>query len=110
MLLLTNSFNKQMTKTLAAEPQNRDGVTIPSTREFPVSRIQLATVNFVGVKNSNHYIGNSVFDIGSIINDNRLFNVINDIWSSRSKMNTPKSMLITKRVVRSNLHEKIILA
>ena len=45
--------------------------------------------------NSTHYTGCSVLDIGSIINDNRLFNVINDIWSSRPKMNTTESLLIT---------------
>ena len=46
--------------------------------------------------NNNHYIGNKILDIGSIMNDNRLFNVLNDIWNSRPKMNTAiEFMLIT---------------
>ena len=46
--------------------------------------------------NNNHYIGNSALDIGSLINNNRLFNVLNDIWNSRPKMNTAiEFMLIT---------------
>ena len=44
--------------------------------------------------NNNHYIGNNILDIGSIINGNRLFNALNDIWNSRPKMSA-ESMLIT---------------
>ena len=60
---------------------------------FPhtVSHIQLCWCGNI----NHHTAGNSVLDIGSIINDNRLFNVINDIWSSRPKMNTTESLLIT---------------
>ena len=94
MLLLTDSFNKQMTNSRSGTPKSRWGNNSIYARIscFPhtISHSQLCWCG-----NNNHYIGNSVLDIGSIINDNRLFNVINDIWSSRSKMNTPKYMLIT---------------
>ena len=48
--------------------------------------------------NNNHYIGNSALDIGSIINDNRLFNVLNDIWNSRPKANNNAERTIITNV------------
>ena len=48
--------------------------------------------------NNNHYIGNSALDIGSLINNNRLFNVLNDIWNSRPKTNNNAERTIITNV------------